>query len=385
VIFLSDARVPDEVLKLRRIRELNRRRIRELNRKKQAALLRLQARQEKRFRRTIRTMAAALAAAAGLAAIFAVHARAVSNAPTPPPHAARVNPTALVPQPIWEVEQRSGSTIYSNGLEIRNEFETTSRPRSYHTFSRVRLERSAEAFSAPAGIVFHTTESLLLPIDPAETRELMRTREDLIRHVRTGMLYNFIIDRFGQAFRIVPEDEVAFHAGHSIWSDRDRVYNGLNESFIGVAFETQTGEALEAAQIRTGRLLVDYLRGRYAIEEANCVTHAQVSVNPENMRIGFHTDWAASFPFEQFGLHPGYSAAVSSVALFGFSYDSEFLAAIGGRPWPGLIAAEESIRREASDRGEDAGAYRRELRENYRLVRSITSGVDADRKIREMQ
>ncbi len=182
------------------------------------------------------------------------------------------------------------------------------------------------------------------------------------------MLYNFVIDRFGQVFRIVPENEVAFHAGHSIWADRDRIYDGLNESFIGVAFETQTGKAVEAAQIRSGRLLTDYLRGRYDIPEANCVTHAQVSVNPENMRIGFHTDWAASFPFEQFGLHSGYSAAVPSVALFGFDYDRQFLDAIGGEPWPGLIAAEESIRSEAHDRGEGAETYRRELRERYRRV-----------------
>jgi hypothetical protein len=168
-----------------------------------------------------------------------------------------------------------------------------------------------------------------------------------------------------------------------IWADRDRIYDGLNESFIGVAFETQTGKAVEAAQIRSGQLLTDYLRGRYAIEEADCVTHAQVSVNPENMRVGFHTDWAASFPFEQFGLHPGYSAAVPSVALFGFSYDREFLDAIGGAPWPGLVAAEESIRREAHDRGEDPGTYRRELRERYRRVRGLSNGAESDRKISE--
>jgi hypothetical protein len=315
--------------------------------------------------------------------IFAVHARAVPSIAAPIYNTLLVRTVTIAPPSVWEVEQRSGSVVYSNGLEIRNEFGTTSRPRSYHTFSRVHLERSAEAFSAPAGIVFHTTESLLLPIDPAETRGLMRTREDLIHHVRTGMLYNFVIDRFGQVFRIVPEGEIAFHAGHSIWADNDRIYDGLNESFIGVAFETQTGKAVDVAQIRSGRLLTDYLRGRYAIAEGNCVTHAQVSVNPENMRIGFHTDWAASFPFEQFGLHPGYAAAVPSVALFGFSYDREFLDAIGGEPWPGLVAAEESIRSEAHDRGEDAGSYRRELRERYRRVRYLASIADPDRKIRE--
>ncbi len=277
----------------------------------------------------------------------------------------------MAPSAIWQVEENSASTLYSNGLEVRREFATNSRQRAYHTFSTVNLARSAEEFTAPAGIVYHTTESLLLPLKPAEARKLVRTREDLLQHVRNDKLYNFVIDRFGQVFRVVPEDEVALHAGHSIWADNERVYDGLNESFIGVAFETRTGDFAEPAQIRAARLLTEYLRGRYGIAESNCVTHAQVSVNRENMRIGYHTDWATDFPFEQLGLHQGYLTALPSIALFGFTYDREFLDAIGGEPWPGVTTAEESIEREASARGENTQAYRRQLQDRYRRIRAM--------------
>ncbi len=301
-----------------------------------------------------------------------VSAPAISRA-TPPPEPGE-NQAAFV----WPVEQRASSTLYSNGLEIRSEFATTSRARGYHTFSRVSLERSEEEFSTPAGIVFHTTESLLLPLDPAEARNLLRTRENLIHHVRAGMLYNFVIDRFGQVFRVVPEEQVAFHAGHSVWADSERIYEGLNESFIGVAFETKTVKVAEAAQIRAGRLLTEYLRSRYPIKEADCVTHAQVSVNPGNMRIGFHTDWAADFPFEQLGLHQGYLAAVPAVAFFGFKFDQEFLSAIGGQPWPGLAAADASVRREAEARGESTERYRQFLQARYRRIRSHAGASDTN-------
>ena len=39
------------------------------------------------------------------------------------------------------------------------------------------------------------------------------------------------------------------------------------------------------------------LRAKYRIPESNCVTHAQVSVNPDNMLVGYHTDWSGNFPF----------------------------------------------------------------------------------------
>ena len=69
------------------------------------------------------------------------------------------------------------------------------------------------------------------------------------------------------------------------------LYLNLNESFLGVAFEAQSGPPgeepeINPAQVRAAADLTEMLRARYGIPPGNCVTHAQVSVNPSNMRVG---------------------------------------------------------------------------------------------------
>ncbi|MDQ6676314.1 MAG: N-acetylmuramoyl-L-alanine amidase, partial [Acidobacteriota bacterium] len=204
---------------------------------------------------------------------------------------------------VWVVEETALRTFYSNGLAVRREYETSSSPRSYLVYARGSLVSGSSRESLPAGIVFHTTESQILPLEPARNSALLRSREDVLERVRRGRLYNFVVDRFGQVYRIVPEGETALHAGHSIWASGDRVWVNLNESFLGVSFEAETAQGFEpsASQVHSGRLLIEVLRSRFALSEQNCVTHAQVSVNPDNMRLGYHTDWGSSFPFEKLG------------------------------------------------------------------------------------
>jgi hypothetical protein len=164
-----------------------------------------------------------------------------------------------------------------------------------------------------------------------------------------------------------------------VWADSQSVYVDLNESFIGIAFEARTGSGTgagiafqpTAAQVRSGRLLTDLLRSTYSLSESNCVTHAQVSVNPENMRLGYHTDWAANFPFRSFGLSSGYSTSVAALELFGFDYDRTFLHDIGGQAWEGLVVAERRILEGAQQRGTTPAAYRSSLQKQYRSLRSL--------------
>lgn len=274
---------------------------------------------------------------------------------------------------IWPVEHRDSSDVYSNGLQTRDDYLRDSEPRHFRVYTldaTGRFNGSADRH-LPAGIVFHTTESLLLPFEASRNAGLVRTREDLLAHIRNQRLYNFLIDRFGQVFRVIPEDQIAFHAGHSVWADESGVYVDLNESFIGVSFEARSGEEFRPtpAQIRAGRLLTEMLRSVYRFPESNCVTHAQVSVNPENMRIGFHTDWGASFPFSELGISPGYASPLPSIQFFGFSYDDAFLKAIGGAPWAGLRAAELQLLQDAASRHMSVAAYRVSLQSQYRHLR----------------
>ena len=85
-----------------------------------------------------------------------------------------------------------------------------------------------------------------------------------------------MIDRFGRVYRIVRESDAAEHAGYSVWSDDAWLYLNLNESFLGISFETKTEPGQEQptvspAQIHAAAVLTEMLRGRYGISAGNCV------------------------------------------------------------------------------------------------------------------
>jgi hypothetical protein len=188
----------------------------------------------------------------------------------------------------------------------------------------------------PVGIVYHTTESLQAPFEASQNDVLKRVSESLADYVQRRRAYNFLIDRFGRVYRVVREEDAANHAGHSIWADDSSIYINLNDSFLGISFEAETAalpgaERVNPAQVRAGAMLTEMLRCRYGIAARNCVTHAQVSVNPSNFRIGYHTDWAGSFPFQRLGLPDNYALPLPAVTLFGFTYDPAFVERAGDR------------------------------------------------------
>jgi hypothetical protein len=294
---------------------------------------------------------------------------------------ATVWPTAAVrveqtPE-IWQVEKTEVSETYSNGLRIDSRFSIAGQPRSYLVFSATREEDArGERHSVPAGIVFHTTESLQAPFESGQNARLKRIGESLLAYVRLKQAYNFVIDRFGRVYRVVPESDAANHAGNSIWSDGEWVYLNLNQSFLGVALETQTAEiqtlpgqveaAVNPAQVRSAAMLTDMLRQRYSIPAGNCVTHAQVSVNALSLRIGYHLDWASSFPFDQLGLPDNYALPLPAVSLFGFEYDANFGRRAGARVYQEAEFSEEIFRERAAAAHMRVPAYRETVQRGYR-------------------
>jgi hypothetical protein len=273
------------------------------------------------------------------------------------------------PAKVWMVEQGEGFERYSNGARILNAFETDNHPRRYLTFKRGVSEASGEPQTSPAGIVYHTSESDLLPFNEGNSDSIENRSKNLLAYVRQHKSYNYVIDRFGQVYRVVRDADAAYHAGNSVWSDGDATFVGLNESFLGVCFETRAdvaegGERLTEAQVLAGRLLTQVLRSRYQIKDADCVTHGLVSVNPSNMRILFHHDWAQGFPFEAMGVSDKYEVAPASVGELGFVYDADIVAEVGGKLWPGVAAAEAEFARRAAEQG----ARREDLQQHMRSV-----------------
>jgi hypothetical protein len=323
---------------------------------------------------------AAVAALALAAASYAVSHATVprGSAPTPvrrplPVLRAAHNLSSIERFPdVWLVEQNAEREEYSNGLQIDCRLAVSNRPRSYAVFDAARPERGpVEWRKDPVGIVFHTTESLQVPFEPLQNRALRHITGGLVEYVRDKRAYHFLVDRFGRVHSIVREGDAANHAGHSVWADDRWLYLNLNDSFFGVSFEAQThhGEGstpITPAQARAGALLVEMLRARYRLPARNCVTHAQVSVNPDNMQIGYHTDWAANFPFSEVGLPDNYARPLPGLYLCGFVYDRSYVASTGPRILAAIELSEERLEEAAARRHIEAASYREYLQREYR-------------------
>jgi hypothetical protein len=113
------------------------------------------------------------------------------------------------------------------------------------------------------------------------------------------------------------------------------------------------------------------LRARYHIAPENCITHAQVSVNPSALRIGHHTDWASNFPFGAVGLPDNYELPVPALERFGFHYDDEFVRATGSRMWRGLLLTEQRLTMEAAGKGKSVAGLRLERNALYQRLAAI--------------
>ena len=293
----------------------------------------------------------------------------------------QVSPAPAAETPVvWPVEQNNQYDLYSNGLRIENNLEVANEPRSYALISRESGSVAARR-SQPAGIVFHMTESPQASFEPEEKATLMRIGQGLLLYVRSKRAYHFVIDRFGRVHRIVAESDTANHAGNSVWADSEWLYVDLNASFIGVAFEGQTQKdepAVNDAQFHAARLLTEMLRGKYNLPAGNCVTHAQVSVNPDNMRIGWHTDWGATFAFQEVGLPDNYEIPNPALYVFGFEYDQAYVNSTGPGLWKGLALAETKMRESATEHGLTIAQYRKLLQQRYKSARSVSKPVSVD-------
>jgi hypothetical protein len=320
--------------------------------------------------------------AAGISAPILIPRAARESRPAPAPAARPPSPTgpSATVAKVWLVEQTPDSETYSNGLRIERQFEVAGQPRRYRAFARAVADGSRWFWrSEPAGIVFHSSESDILPFEPGQNRKLVEHGRGLLAYARERAAYHFIIDRFGRVHSVVQETAKADHAGHSIWADAEWIYVNLNASFLAICFEAQTrpGGGFSPAQIHAGKVLVEMLRSRYGIAEGNCVTHAQVSVNPRNFYVGYHTDWATGFPFAEVGLPDNYELLPPSLLLFGFEADSTYVNLSGAGLRKAVSLAEQQVQQAAEARHLPVSRYQEGLRKRYAAMVAAVGGAAA--------
>ena len=296
-----------------------------------------------------------------------------------------------IEKPIWLVEKTPGTEIYSNRLQIITTYTVENIPRRYYRFPRTTSDLPAADTPSGdvAGILFHASESDLLPFKPEMNQSIKRYSRSLVQYLQRIKAYNYFIDRYGRVYRIVREDHAAFHAGNSVWADEGAAFLDLNHAFVGICFEGRDFEdkpvatdensgkvkflpvaktatlPISETQIASGRELTDWLRFKYRISQQNCVPHGLVSVNPSKMLIGFHLDLSHGFPFHSFGLRNKYDEPLPSVTEFGFAYDRYFAEILKGNIWPGLQQSEIILHQQAKLRKMSLRAYQKRLRRHY--------------------
>ncbi len=273
-----------------------------------------------------------------------------------------------IEEPIWLVDQGTDWELYSNGLRIITAHVVDNLPRLYYRFpnNAPGAKKKERITNRIAGILYHSTESDLHPFLPEMNQSIKKNSRRLIRYVKRQKCYNYLIDRFGQVFRVVRDDHAAFHAGNSLWSDEDSTFLNLNHAFIGISFEARDFEkvalpkkkvlkiadgntsTINAAQKRSGRALTDWLRVKYRIPETNCVPHGLASINPEHKLIGYHLDLAVKFPYPAFALNDKNLLPLPSMTRYGFSYDKYFVRVFEGNLWPGIRSAEALVKKRAA-------------------------------------
>lgn len=274
------------------------------------------------------------------------------------------------PEKVWLVEQNGETERYSNGCRILKTFETNNYPRAYYALPRGYDTTGEGVRRDIVGIVYHTSESDIVPFIQNNNDAIQKRSHGLLEYIRDKKSYNYVIDRYGETYRVVRDDQTAFHAGNSIWADEKNTYVVLNDSFLGICFESTASagsleETLTEAQIIAGRALTNVLRSRYNIDDANCTTHGIVSVNPDKMLIAFHHDWTRNFPFEAMGLSDKYKVMPPNMLDYGFGYDDEILTKLSGRLWEGAVAAEEEFRQRAEKAHINPELLKRKMRDRY--------------------
>ena len=329
----------------------------------------------RRARRTVNAAALLLMAAAGLA-LAGYPLRRSTELPasvvaTPRPVAtpqARLDPPrgGLTPERIWLVDSGAAFELYSNGLRIDTTWAVRGEPRRYRVFT-LGGGMGEEVHDRPVGIVYHTSESDIWPLEESFNEKLRDSSQDLLRYLRRNQVYHYLVDRFGRVYRVVEEKDKANHAGMSVWAEGDRIYLNLNGPTIGVSFETrwEGGRALPItrAQLEAGRSLSDYLRHKWQIAPELCVTHGLASVNPKKHLIGHHLDWARGFPFDAFSLPDQYQVESPAVRL-GFAWDERFLAVMN-EPWPGAKQAADRLAVDAAANGRSVDEERKQRARGY--------------------
>ncbi len=153
---------------------------------------------------------------------------------------ARVNnPADTIPN-VWLVDQTHDFETYSNGLRIDDRYVKPNQKRIFYpVYQRGAIDAGQSDFAGSRSVPSRRASCITPPkairraSRQIKTRRLKRIGKAVIGVVQQNHSYHFLIDRFGQVFRIVPETDVANHAGYSVWADGNYDLREPEQQFPG--------------------------------------------------------------------------------------------------------------------------------------------------------
>ena len=135
-----------------------------------------------RHRQALRRLSSAAVVCLLLLPLRGVSTAAKRRGLRPLPEAAGSHEPEAGSSRVWLVETIGNTELYSNGLQVGNDL-------------RSRPAGTVALIERPVGIVFHTTESDLVPLEPDHREQLRRRGRDLLEYVGRHRLYHFVVDR----------------------------------------------------------------------------------------------------------------------------------------------------------------------------------------------
>lgn len=133
---------------------------------------------------------------------------------------------------------------------------------------------------------------------------------------------HFLIRKDGEVFKLVDEENAAWHAGISYW----RGETGINQSSIGIEIDNSGKEKFTDEQIDSCLKLCAYLKEKYSIETANFLGHSDIAPD-RKIDPGCYFPWQL-FAKKGFGVWPVREEFQEIKVLYKFGDEGEGIAAL---------------------------------------------------------
>ena len=138
-----------------------------------------------------------------------------------------------------------------------------------------KIKRSSTRY-----IIVHTSECDL----KTTLKVVSKGKQDNYKWISRGGHTHYVVARNGQTYRILDKRYRAAHAGISMWNGE----TGLNRSSVGIELVAYHNGSITNNQYKSVRLLINFLKKVYSLNNRSVLTHSQVAYAKPNEQIPYY-------------------------------------------------------------------------------------------------